>query len=90
MRYLRDGKRMNGDGDGSLVFHLKHRKAFIYLFLNGRKEKTNVQALSMSLIPFWFQLAKKLHPDTNKDDKEAEQKFQEVNRAYEVHIILSM
>ncbi|KAJ1686188.1 hypothetical protein LUZ63_017578 [Rhynchospora breviuscula] len=32
----------------------------------------------------YYVLAKKLHPDTNKDDKEAEQKFQEVNRAYEV------
>uniref|UniRef100_A0A2N9F6R7 CR-type domain-containing protein n=1 Tax=Fagus sylvatica TaxID=28930 RepID=A0A2N9F6R7_FAGSY len=29
-------------------------------------------------------LAKKLHPDTNKDDPEAEKKFQEVQRAYEV------
>jgi DnaJ domain len=47
-------------------------------------------ALLMSLISFLFQLAKKLHPDTNKDDKESEQKFQEVNRAYEVQIILSM
>jgi hypothetical protein len=31
-----------------------------------------------------FQLAKKFHPDTNKDDTGAETKFQEVNRAYEV------
>ncbi|KAG6510293.1 hypothetical protein ZIOFF_028302 [Zingiber officinale] len=29
-------------------------------------------------------LAKKLHPDTNKDDSDAERKFQEVQRAYEV------
>ncbi|KAL0308651.1 UNVERIFIED_CONTAM: Chaperone protein dnaJ GFA2, mitochondrial [Sesamum radiatum] len=33
---------------------------------------------------FFFQLAKKLHPDTNKDDPEAEKKFQEVQKAYEV------
>ncbi|XP_072950660.1 chaperone protein dnaJ GFA2, mitochondrial-like [Typha angustifolia] len=32
----------------------------------------------------YYALAKKLHPDTNKDDADAEQKFQEVNRAYEV------
>lgn len=31
-----------------------------------------------------LQLAKKLHPDTNKDDPEAEKKFQEVSIAYEV------
>ena len=29
-------------------------------------------------------LAKKYHPDRNKDDKDALQKFQEVNEAYEV------
>ncbi|OEL29241.1 Chaperone protein dnaJ GFA2, mitochondrial [Dichanthelium oligosanthes] len=29
-------------------------------------------------------LAKKFHPDTNKDDADAEKKFQEVNHAYEV------
>jgi molecular chaperone DnaJ len=32
----------------------------------------------------FLQLAKKFHPDTNKDDADAEKKFQEVNRAYEV------
>ena len=31
-----------------------------------------------------MQLAKKLHPDTNKEDPEAEKKFQEVSVAYEV------
>lgn len=32
----------------------------------------------------YYGLAKKFHPDTNKDDDGAEKKFQEVNRAYEV------
>ncbi|KAL6010728.1 hypothetical protein ACLOJK_001169 [Asimina triloba] len=32
----------------------------------------------------YYALAKKLHPDTNKDDAEAEKKFQDVQRAYEV------
>ncbi|KAF7824514.1 chaperone protein dnaJ GFA2, mitochondrial [Senna tora] len=32
----------------------------------------------------YYGLAKKLHPDTNKDDPEAEKKFQEVSIAYEV------
>ncbi|XP_072994765.1 chaperone protein dnaJ GFA2, mitochondrial [Typha latifolia] len=31
----------------------------------------------------YYELAKKLHPDTNKDDANAERKFQEVQRAYE-------
>ncbi|KAK1263118.1 hypothetical protein QJS04_geneDACA022333 [Acorus gramineus] len=32
----------------------------------------------------YYGLAKKLHPDTNKEDADAERKFQEVQRAYEV------
>ncbi|CAN6455317.1 unnamed protein product [Victoria cruziana] len=32
----------------------------------------------------YYVLAKKLHPDTNKDDADAERKFQEVQHAYEV------
>ncbi|XP_060673191.1 chaperone protein dnaJ GFA2, mitochondrial isoform X2 [Ziziphus jujuba] len=32
----------------------------------------------------YYGLAKKLHPDTNKEDPEAEKKFQEVQKAYEV------
>jgi len=35
---------------------------------------------------FCIQLAKKLHPDMNKDDPEAETKFQEVSKAYEVSL----
>ena len=46
-----------------------------------------------SLCNCLLQLAKKLHPDTNKDDADAERKFQEVQRAYEVtylHAILGV
>ncbi|KAK6933737.1 Heat shock protein DnaJ, cysteine-rich domain [Dillenia turbinata] len=32
----------------------------------------------------YYALAKKLHPDMNKDDADAEKKFQEVQKAYEV------
>lgn len=39
---------------------------------------------TVSIIVYFFQLAKQLHPDTNKDDPEAEKKFQEVSMAYEV------
>jgi DnaJ homolog subfamily A member 3 len=34
----------------------------------------------------YYQLAKKYHPDTNKDDPNASKKFQEVSEAYEVNI----
>lgn len=32
----------------------------------------------------YYQLAKKYHPDTNKDDPNAKKKFQEVSEAYEI------
>jgi len=32
----------------------------------------------------YYQLAKKFHPDTNKNDPETIKKFQEVSEAYEV------
>lgn len=36
----------------------------------------------------YYQLAKKYHPDTNKDEPNASKKFQEVSEAYEVrHMI---
>lgn len=34
----------------------------------------------------YYQLAKKYHPDANKDDPEAPKKFQEVSEAYEVNV----
>lgn len=32
----------------------------------------------------YYKLAKKYHPDVNKDDPEAQKKFQEASEAYEV------
>lgn len=32
----------------------------------------------------YYKLAKKYHPDVNKNDPEAQKKFQEVSEAYEV------
>ena len=32
-----------------------------------------------------LQLAKKYHPDVNRNDPEAQKKFQAVSEAYEVH-----
>jgi len=39
---------------------------------------------SSSLISKCLQLAKKYHPDMNKNDPDAQKKFQEVSEAYEV------
>lgn len=39
----------------------------------------------ISGIYFCMQLVKQLHPDTNKDDTDAERKLQEVQQAYEVN-----
>lgn len=35
----------------------------------------------------YYQLAKKYHPDTNKNDPNAAKKFQEVSEAYEVSFL---
>lgn len=36
----------------------------------------------------YYELAKKFHPDTNKNDPNSHKKFHEVSEAYEVNIIL--
>lgn len=41
-------------------------------------------ASSKEIKKAYYQLAKKYHPDTNKDDPNAQKKFQEVSEAYEV------
>ncbi|KAL8136994.1 hypothetical protein V2J09_002995 [Rumex salicifolius] len=44
----------------------------------------NRNATSTELKKAFYGLAKKHHPDMNKDDPDAEKKFQEINKAYEV------
>ena len=46
-------------------------------------------ASTFSFVHFYQQLAKKHHPDTNKEDPNAEKKFQEIQKAYEVCRICS-
>uniref|UniRef100_A0A0D9XX98 J domain-containing protein n=1 Tax=Leersia perrieri TaxID=77586 RepID=A0A0D9XX98_9ORYZ len=44
----------------------------------------NKDASASDIKKAYYVLAKKFHPDTNKEDANAEKKFQEVQRAYEV------
>uniref|UniRef100_A0A0E0MK43 J domain-containing protein n=1 Tax=Oryza punctata TaxID=4537 RepID=A0A0E0MK43_ORYPU len=44
----------------------------------------NKDASASDIKKAYYLLAKKFHPDTNKEDADAEKKFQEVQRAYEV------
>ena len=37
----------------------------------------------------YYQLAKKFHPDTNKNDPQTIKKFQEVSEAYEVNYLIN-
>ncbi|XP_078154397.1 chaperone protein dnaJ GFA2, mitochondrial-like isoform X2 [Carex rostrata] len=62
-------------------FHgTSHMCARDYYNVLGVSKDASASEIKMA----YYALAKKLHPDTNKDDKEAEQKFQEVNKAHEV------
>jgi molecular chaperone DnaJ len=44
----------------------------------------NKDASASDIKKAYYLLAKKFHPDTNKEDADAEKKFQEVQHAYEV------
>ncbi|KAF2293629.1 hypothetical protein GH714_003519 [Hevea brasiliensis] len=84
-------KKKKGEGE---FFEGAKRKAFFYgFFFFGSAYMSrdyydvlgvNKNASSSEIKKAYYLLAKKLHPDTNKDDPEAEQKFQEVSKAYEV------
>ena len=44
----------------------------------------SVNCSNMGVLCTCLQLAKKYHPDMNKNDPDAQKKFQEVSEAYEV------
>lgn len=60
-----------------------------YLIIMSKKDYYELLGVSKSasagdIKKAYFQLAKKYHPDQNKGDKDAEQKFKEITEAYEV------
>lgn len=54
-----------------------------YFILLIRHLGVSKSATSKDIKKAYYELAKKFHPDTNKGDKEAQKKFQEVSEAYE-------
>lgn len=73
------------------MLHCLHRLVFFFFFLCGLDQIFSLHrpagfSLIDAIVCVLFQLAKKFHPDTNKDDPEAEKKFQEVSKAYEVSL----
>lgn len=51
----------------------------MWFFISGVDKSATAKEIKKA----YYQLAKKFHPDTNKGDKEAQKKFQEVSEAYE-------
>lgn len=63
--------------------------AYIYLYKNMFISSLRVSDfLSFSL--FAPQLAKKYHPDANKNNPSAKRKFQEIREAYEVQLLFGL
>lgn len=70
-----------------------HRYIHTTNSLHARVDYYKVLGVSKNASPkdikkAYYQLAKKYHPDANKDDPEAPKKFQEVSEAYEVNVSL--
>lgn len=61
------------------VSHSRFARADLYKILGVSRN-----ASQSDIKKAYYQLAKKYHPDTNRNDPEAEKKFQEVSSAYEV------
>ena len=71
---------MSCHGRQSRLFHLSSQLLKDYYSILGVPKNSNQKDIKKA----YYQLAKKYHPDTNKDDPHAAKKFQEVSEAYEV------
>jgi len=64
----------------SRLFHITNQLLKDYYSILGVSKNANQKDIKKA----YYQLAKKYHPDSNKDDPHAMKKFQEVSEAYEV------
>ncbi|KAL5714933.1 Chaperone protein dnaJ gfa2 [Ranunculus cassubicifolius] len=80
---------LNSGINGNLHGNLHGSKRLIHGTWNMERDfydtlGVSKNASSSEIKKAYYGLAKKLHPDTNKDDADAEKKFQQVQQAYEV------
>ena len=66
------------------VYQSKELYCSIIIFSNLYSGLLNRDASQKEIKKAYYQLAKKYHPDSNKNDPNASKKFQEVSEAYEI------
>ncbi|CAM8954971.1 unnamed protein product [Rhodiola kirilowii] len=71
--------RRNVHHKNGLLFGILNAQCFAARSIHGTGMPT-----ASEIKKAYYGMAKKLHPDQNKDDPEAEKKFQEVSKAYEI------
>ncbi|CAH1161740.1 unnamed protein product [Phyllotreta striolata] len=87
----RDRIVISSGSSNNLIQNSIQPKRFIHLtnVVNARKDYYEIlgvgrNASGSDIKKAYYKLAKKYHPDVNKDDPEASKKFQEVSEAYEI------